>query len=85
MKQIISTILASIMAVLAFESIIVTVDELALRGSRDASTRSLSSSSFDVVFENAPKERKIQIVTASRLRAVLDLRTATTNKLTIKQ
>ena len=52
MKQIISTILASIMAVLVFESIIVMADELALRGSRDASTHSLSSSSSDAVIRD---------------------------------
>ena len=36
MKQTISTILASVMAVLAFDSTIVMADELTLRGSRDA-------------------------------------------------
>ena len=37
------------------------------------------------VFEYAPKERNFQIMTASRPRAVLDLRTATPNKLTNNQ
>ena len=54
MKQTISTILASVMAVLAFDSTIVMADELTLRGSRDASTRSSSSSSsyLDTVIRN---------------------------------
>ena len=52
MKQTISTILASIMAVLTFDSTIVAADELTLRGSRDASTRSSSSSYLDTVIRN---------------------------------
>ena len=52
MKQTLSTILASVMAVLAFDSTIVTADESTLRGSRDESTRSLSSSYLDTVIRN---------------------------------
>ena len=52
MKQTLSTILASVMAVLAFDSTIVTADESTVRGSRDESTRSLSSSYLDTVIRN---------------------------------
>ena len=52
MKQTISTILDSIMAVLAFDSTIVTADQLTLHGSHDASTHSSSSSYLDTVICN---------------------------------
>ena len=52
MKQTISTILASIMAVLAFDSTIVTADQLTLHGSHDASTHSSSSLYLDTVICN---------------------------------
>ena len=52
MKQTLSTILASVMAVLAFGSTIVTGNESTLCGSRDESTRSLSSSYLDTVIRN---------------------------------